>query len=165
MTVSCPECGTSLTVPARPKKKSPARAAPARKSRAAPKSADPKASARKPRPKTSAWLYLTQAALGALGLSCFVGALFYAGWKPPPSSYFALSAAILIPAGLGILGAGWLAARFPLFASESVAIFALCVCAQNYYMENAVDVSRVLALSVAMLALWLALQHRRAITN
>ena len=39
----------------------------------------------------------------------------------------------------------------------------LGACAYYFDAKQTVDVSRVLALSVAFLALWLALQHRRAI--
>jgi hypothetical protein len=44
----------------------------------------------------------------------------------------------------------------------TAALLALGACAWRYASAGAVDASRTLALSVAMLALWLALAHRRA---
>ena len=170
MTVSCPQCGAPVKVP-EAKKRS---AAPAPAPRAKPK---PKA-----RPRTAAatrsaaqksdeplrrqvnhttWSFLTQLVLGALGVSCIAGALFYPGWKPPASSYFALAPVILFPAGGALLFAGWLAGKWPVVSSLLAAIAVLGACAQNYWTASAVDVSRVLALSVSLLAVWLALQHRR----
>ena len=42
-------------------------------------------------------------------------------------------------------------------------VLVMCACAHYYVLENEVDASRTLALALTMLAVFLALQHRRAL--
>ena len=55
----------------------------------------------------------------------------------------------------------YMARRLPIVMTLVAALTVLGVCAFNYHLLATVDVSRVLALSVAFLSLWCALEHRR----
>lgn len=162
-TISCPRCGGKLVVP-RPERKAaapvPERTAPTpRKKREEPPAAP--AGKRRPAPFTL-WLLGVQATIALLGLSCLAGVFLREGWKPPEWSYFMENELVLVGAGIGLLLCGWAATYMPVLTSLGVATFVLCACAHHYVLAEGVDVSRVLALTVAMLGLWLALQHRRA---
>jgi len=154
-TVSCPHCGGAVAVP-----DAPVRIARSRRSAAPP--------ARKPRRKAAPftfWLLGAQACIAVLGLSCLAGAFLRSGWHPPEWSYFRENPWILVAAGIGLLLAGWTVVYLPVLTSLGVAVFVLCVCGHSYVLHQSVDASRVLALTAAMLALWLALQHRRKVTG
>jgi len=153
--VSCPHCGGAVEVPEQ-RMRATARAAspPPRRSKGR----------RRAAPFTF-WLLGAQACIALLGLSCLAGAFLRSGWDPPEWSYFRENTLLLVAVGFGLLLAGWLVIYLPVLASLGVAVFALCICGHTYVLHDAVDASRILALTVAMLALWLALQHRRKVAG
>ena len=154
--VSCPQCGARMTVPERAP--APREPAPAPPRRAAPE----KPRTLKKPARVTLWLLAAQGVLGALGVSCLIGA-FFSGWKPPDHTYFRMGTTVLFLAGAGLLVAGWLAHYLPVITTLLSALFVIGACADAYRGTGVVDASRALALSAAMLALWLALQHRRSI--
>jgi len=156
-TVSCPQCGAAMTVPEPPPQPEPAPAP--RASRRRPEEARPKRPTR-----FTVWLLLAQVSLGLLGVSCLAAALF-TGWEPHPRTYFAEAPVLLIVVGMGLVVAGWIAHYLPVLTTLGVTIFVLCVCGHSFVLEDEVDASRTLALSIAMLALWLCLQHRRVVVS
>jgi hypothetical protein len=149
--ISCPSCGAGVAVP------EPLPTAPRRRAEAAPAAPPP----RIPRPEPySAWLFSAQAALAALGAACLVGALGKGDW--PPWSFLETNPFALVGVGVGFLVLAGVARRLPVSTTLLAACLVLAACALHYREEREVDASRVLALGTAMLALWLALQHRRA---
>lgn len=150
-TVSCPQCGAPVTVP---------RAA-------APRPTPRSAEAESPRPprrfgaRYTLWLLGAQAAIALLGLSCVVGA-FYRAWDQPAWSYLRESPIALVGAGALLFLAVWATYHLPVLTTLALALLVLGACAWRYMDAGAVDASRAIALAVAMLALWLALSHRRA---
>lgn len=145
-TVSCPQCGAPVPVP---------KAAPRREA------AERPSAPRRFGPRYTLWLLGAQAALGALALSCFAGA-FHRAWDKPQWSYLKESPLALAGAGVFFCAAIWAAYHVPVLATLAAALAALAACAWRFSEAGSVDVSRALALAVAMLALWLALSHRRA---
>jgi hypothetical protein len=109
------------------------------------------------------WLLGAQAALAAIGVSCVVG-VFGRGepsrW--PEWSYLNADKILLLLAGALFLLAVWAAYHLPVFTTLVMALLALGACTSRYLDAGSIDLSRTLALAVAMLALWLALSHRRA---
>jgi len=149
-TVTCPSCGASLPVA---EAKAKPRAAPPRREDAP----------RVPSAPGSIWLFLARVFLLALGGSCVAGALFRAVWDPPAWSYFRESPpALLAAAALFALLAG-LARLLPLLAALAAAILVSAATGLEWRRSGTVDASRVLALSVALSTVWLALEHRRAV--
>jgi len=108
------------------------------------------------------WLLGAQAALVLLGASCIVGA-FHRAWEMPARSYVREGPYALLGAGVLFFLAVWAAYHLPVLATLGAALAVLAACAWRYWSAGAVDASRTLALAVAMLALWLALSHRRAV--
>ncbi len=150
-TVSCPQCGAPVAVP----RESAARPAPRRQ-----------AVERPPGPrrfgtKYTFWLLGAQAALALLALSCFLGA-FHSEWEQPRWSYVKEDPYALVGAGAFFCFSVWAAYHVPVLTTLVAALAVLAACAYRFSVTATVDVSRAIALSVAMLALWLALSHRRA---
>lgn len=144
-TISCPRCGARVELPAtRPRGPAP----------------EPPAPARRPSPYTLS-LFGVQVTLFLLGLTCFAGAFFRREWEPPEWSYFQDDPVILIGAGIALMFATGAARTVPVLAALAAALVATAACGLRFYLEGTIDASRVLALAVTMLALWLALQHRR----
>jgi lysine biosynthesis protein LysW len=144
-TVSCPRCGAAVQVP---------RVTPRRREEAP----------RGPRrfgASYTMWLLGAQTALAALGVSCVVGA-FYHPAGLPQWSYLRESPYVLFGAGGAFFLAVWAAYHLPVLTTLLVSLLVLGACALRYLNAGTVDLSRTLALAVAMLALWLALSHRRA---
>lgn len=150
--ISCPGCGAAVLVPASP--------APRPRRRPEPDAPRPA-----PREPYSAWLFAAQAALVALGAACLAGPFATGEWDPPRWSFFREDGLVLVVAGAAFLVAAGLARRLPILTTLLAAIAVLAACALHYRAEREVDASRALALSLAMLALWLALQHRRAVRS
>jgi hypothetical protein len=107
------------------------------------------------------WLLGAQAALALLGGTCLVGA-FHRAWDLPEWSFVKEPAIPLVGAGAFFFFAVWAAARVPVLTTLVAALAVLAACAWRFYETGTVDASRAIALLVAMLALWLALSHRRA---
>ena len=143
MRISCPQCGAAVTPPKQ--------AAPRRRRRAEPEPETAPAPARRP---FSYWQLASQVTIALLGVACLAGAFFRGGWEKPEWSFFMEDPLWLAAAGAGLILLCFLGSRL---------IFVLCAGGHYYSQTGEVEVSRVLALSVAMLALWFALQHRRAI--
>jgi len=107
------------------------------------------------------WLLGAQAALALLGLSCLVG-VFRPSADRPAWSYLSEGKYALAGAGALLFLAVWAAYHFPVLTTLLTALLAIGVCALRFLNAGDVDVTRTAALAVAMLALWLALNHRRA---
>jgi hypothetical protein len=90
-----------------------------------------------------------------------VGA-FHRGWDKPAWSFLKESPYALMGAGAFFVAAIWAAFHVPVLATLAAALGVLAACAWRFSEAGTVDVSRTLALALAMLALWLALSHRRA---
>ena len=154
--VSCPECGSRVTVPAAPKKP-PAKLAlepepePVR---------EPVKHAKRPEPFTF-YMMAAQSVLLALALTCFVAAFKPGDWKPPHWSWFAGH-----PLALGAFGIGFAFCAFMArYAPRLMALLAVLIVTGGIYLGHLsghpVDASRTLALATALLAVWLAMEHRR----
>ena len=158
-TVSCPRCGAAVPVPK-------GMAPPAATPRAGPRRRDAQGPPAPRRFGTSYtfWLLGAQAALALLGVSCLVGAFRRAGGDPD-WSYLREHPFALLGAGAFFLFAVWAAARVPVLTTLVAALAVLAACAWRFSEAGTVDLSRTIALSVAMLALWLALSHRRAVAR
>ena len=115
---------------------------------------------RRPEPY-SFYLFCAQTLLALLAFSCFAGAIWGDTWKPPVWSYFVQKPVVLLSAGVLFCFYTYMARRLPILITLVAALSVLAVCALNYHLHAMVDVSRVLALSVAFLSLWCALEHRR----
>jgi hypothetical protein len=107
------------------------------------------------------WLLGAQAALGAIGLSCLVG-VFKRAADRPEWSYLSEGKIALAGVGALFLAMVWAAYHLPVVTTLVAALLAIGACAWRYTEAGSVDVTRTAALAVAMLALWLALNHRRA---
>jgi len=143
--VSCPNCGAPVEVPKTAPRIRPASApAPARS-----------------RPFTL-WLLGCQIALLLIGIGCIAGALLRGGWNPPPGSLFMENAFYLFCGGAGAVALSVLASRMPVLLSLLGALVLLWVCAVRFDTAGEVDASRAIALSLSMLAVCCALEHRRA---
>ena len=117
----------------------------------------------KPIPIYTLWLFLAQSMLVVLAASCFASMIWNEDWEPPIWSYFAESPPVLLGAAIVFLFFTVLARRLPVLMTLLNSLAVLGACAYYYDTNLTVDVSRVLALAVAFLALWMAFQHRRAI--
>lgn len=152
-TVSCPECGERVKLPDQ---------APARRS--APQSAQKAPATRRtaspPRAPMSLSLLGAQTALFLLAASCFFGAFLQRSWNPPASSYLACDPMLLVVVGVFLVLAMAMAVRFPIVSTLGVVVLILVACAIHYRLNRTIDASRVLALSLAMVALWLGMEHR-----
>ena len=155
MRISCPQCGAAVTPPQQPQQ-----SAPRRRRRAEPDPEPAPVPARRP---FSYWQLASQVTIALLGVACLAGAFFRAGWEKPEWSFFMEDPLWLAAAGAGLILLCFLGSRLPILSSLAAAIFVLCAGGWYYSRTGEVEVSRVLALSVAMLAVWFALQHRRAI--
>ena len=117
----------------------------------------------KPIPVYTLWLFLAQSMLVLLAASCLVSMIWKEDWEPPIWSYFAESPPVLLGAAIVFLFFTVLARRLPVLITLLNSLAVLGACAYYFDVNLTIDVSRVLALAVAFLALWLAFQHRRAI--
>jgi len=157
-TMACPQCQARFRVPTESAPR------PARRRRAAAVPVPPDEPEDPPPPYT-AWLFGAQALLIAAGGTCLAGALFRSGWNPPNWSVYQEDPVLLALSGIGLCVAALAARHLPVFVTLVCAIVTLCACAVAFRrVPHEVDASRTLLLATAMLALWLALQHRRAIT-
>lgn len=169
MTTSCPQCGVEIVVPQAPLELEddplePSRPLPPHVPEAPDYSGVPKKKLKKPA-RITLWLLGAQSTLAILGLTCVLAAFFHRRWEPPEWSYFRENEMLLLLVGVGLLLGGWLAHYLPILTTLGVSVLVMCVCAHNYVLHHQVDASRTLALAMAMLALFLALQHRRALTR
>ena len=155
-TMSCPECGERFEVPAAPPERS-APATPRSTSKRRPKR-DPKDPA--PPLPMSLSLLGAQALLIVLAVICFLGAFFRASWNPPEWSFMQENVLLLTGVGIGLIIASAAARRYPIVSTLTVVLAILVICALHYRTTRVVDASRVLALSLSMVALWLAMEHR-----
>ncbi len=101
-----------------------------------------------------------QALLILLALVCFLGAFFRDSWNPPDRSFMQENVLLLTAVGIGLIIASAAARRYPIFSTLAVVLAILVMCALHYRSTRVVDASRVLALSLSMVALWLAMEHR-----
>jgi len=147
-TVSCPRCGAAVPVP---------RAAPARRREEADRPRGP----RRFGARYTLWLLGAQTALAGLGVSCLVG-VFHRSADRPEWSYLSENKYALLGVGGIFFLAVWAAYHLPVLTTLLAGLLVLGACAWRYVDAGTVDLSRAIALAVAMLALWLALSHRRA---
>jgi hypothetical protein len=171
MTTSCPQCGVEIVVPLELEPddphEPPVELPPPPHVPEAPDFDLGEAPKKKLKPpaRYTLWLLGAQSTLAILGLTCVLGAFFHRRWQPPEWSYFRENEILLLLVGVGLLLGGWLAHYLPVLTTLGVAILVMCVCAHNFVLHDEVDASRMLALAMAMLALFLALQHRRALSR
>jgi len=149
--ISCPQCGAALIVP----KKRPDPAPPP----AAPKSTAPASRRRSP---STGWLVAAQVVLGLLGLLFFGGAFLRGSWDPPAWTLLGINQLVLSAAGLFVLFLSAVTRTRPVSATLLAALLAIGVAALHWKDHAHVDASRTLLMMATMLALWCALQHRRA---
>jgi hypothetical protein len=167
MTTSCPQCGVEIVVPLElepddPSESPPSLAPPPH----VPEAPQPPSQRKLKRPaRFTLWLLGAQSTLAILGLTCVLGAFFHRRWQPPDWSYFRENEILLLLVGVGLLLGGWLAHYLPILTTLGVSVLVMCVCAHNYVLHSEVDASRTLALAMSMLALFLAMQHRRALSR
>ena len=148
--IACPECGERLTVPESAPRAPQSRREPVPRSRpAAPRL-----------PPMSLSLFGAQTVLVLLAVRCLAGGLFQKSWSPPPWSYLHANPMLLVAVGVGLLLAAGVSRRFPIAATLSVVVLILVACTLHYRFNRTIDASRVLALSLSMVALWLAMEHR-----
>jgi len=163
--VSCPQCGERVQVPkgdagvhvrkrAQPRlqieEPDPALPAPARPAR--------------PEPFTF-FMMAAQAVLFLLAFSCVWAAFNVGGWEPPSWSYFGEHDFALLGAAAVLVFFGFMTRYRPLTMTLAAV---LMVCASIFlgqkFESHPLDASRTIALSLTLLAVWLALEHRRATT-
>ncbi|MHC4409896.1 MAG: TFIIB-type zinc ribbon-containing protein [Planctomycetota bacterium] len=156
--VSCPQCGSKVAVP---------KASPREKLVLEP---DPQAppvvrKSKRPEPFTF-YMMATQGLLLVIALLCFVAAFRPGDWKPPSWSWFGEHPLILMAFGVGFAFCAFMARYWPrVMALLSVLIVCGGILAgvrlHDDPTQHAVDASRALALSATLLAVWLAMEHRR----
>ncbi len=151
--VSCPNCGAPVRVPAEP---------PRRRAPSGPLALEADDGPPRTPPPFTLWLLGCQVALLLIGLGCLAGALFRGGWNPPPGSLFTENPLYLLGGGAGAVALSALVRRMPVLLSLLGALALLWVCALRYDAMGEVDASRTVALSLSMLAVCCALEHRRA---
>jgi hypothetical protein len=162
--VSCPQCGERVQVPkgdagvhvrkqAKPRiqiEPDPARSAPAQPARSA-----------RPEPFTF-FMMAAQAVLFLLALSCVWAAFNVGGWEPPSWSYFGEHDFALLGAAGLLVFFGFMTRYRPLTMTLAAV---LLVCASIFlgqkFEDHPLDASRTIALSLTLLSVWLALEHRR----
>jgi predicted Zn finger-like uncharacterized protein len=160
--VRCPRCNAEIRVKA-PRQAAPP-AAPSPPPPPPPRRLEPTPEAAPARRDAySLWLFLAQTVLVGLGVACIAGVLFRDRWRPPVESFLHEPELPLLAAGAGFVLLGAFARAFPVAMTLLGALGAMTALAWQYREGRPVDASRTLALAAAMLALWLALQHRRAI--
>jgi len=152
--VSCPQCGSKVSVP---------REQPRRKLVLEPDPGAPPVvrRARRPEPFTF-YMMAAQAVLLALSLVCFVAAFRPGNWKPPSWSWFAEHPLILMAFGVGFAFCAFMERYWPR-TMALLAVLIVCggILAGVRFEDRSVDASRTLALSATLVAVWLAMEHRR----
>lgn len=160
-TLPCPQCGARLQLPdAPPPGRVPAPAArPGRRRQIeSRKAAKPQ---RKSRPlPLSLSLLGAQTVLFLLAATCFLGAFFQHAWQPPATSLYGAEQLVLAGLGAGLAIAAFAAYRYPITSTLTVAIGLLVLAALHYRTDRVLDASHVLVISLSMLSLWLAMEHR-----
>jgi len=160
--VSCPQCGERVQVP-----KGDA-GVPVRK-RAQPRlqiEKEPPAPVRAARPEPfTFYMMAAQAVLFLLALSCIWAAFNVGGWQPPSWSYFGEHDFALLGDAAMLVFLGFMARYRPLTMTLGAV---LVVCASIFLGQklegHPLDASRTIALSLTLLTVWLALEHRRFTT-
>jgi len=168
--VSCPQCGERIAIP----KEEPT--APARQKaqprlqldepqrapvRAAPTQSAPAARAQ---PFTF-FMMAAQAVLFLLAATCIYAAFHVGGWEPPAWSYFAEHEFALLGAAVVLVFLGFMARYRPVTMTLG-AVLAVCgaILLGQRFESHPLDASRIIALSLTLLSVWLALEHRRMTT-
>ncbi|MHC4957480.1 MAG: hypothetical protein ACYTGN_03830 [Planctomycetota bacterium] len=133
-----------------------------RQRRAEPEPPPPKKQKKKKHPiPYSLNLLGAHAVLLVLAVACFAGAFLRKSWEPPPQSFFGVNPLILIGLGIALVFAIVMSVRFPILATLCVVLGMLVLTALHYRDLRVVDASRVIAISMAMVALWFAMEHRK----
>jgi len=154
-TVSCPQCGARVSVPREQPARRKLELEPERAARA------PVKRGRRPEPFTF-YMMAAQAVLLGLSLLCFVAAFRPGSWRPPSWSWFAEPPLLLMLFGVGFAFCAFMVRYVPrLMALLAVLIVCGGILAGHRLEQQPVDASRTLALAAAMLAVWLAMEHRR----
>lgn len=150
----CPQCGERVEVP----EQSPAALPEPKEQRAEAKPREKRVA--RPLP-LSLSLLGAQAILGLMAAACFAGALLRSSWNPPATSVFGQDPMLLIALGGSLVFALLAALRYPITSTLLVVLGMLLFSALHYRTDRVLDASHVIAISLAMVALWLAMEHRR----
>ena len=160
----CPQCGERVEVPEQaPEQVAAPAARTGRRPRPEPDHAETQTRgkrAARPLP-LSLSLLGAQAILGLMAAGCFAGAFFRGSWNPPATSFFGQDALLLTALGGGLVFALLAALRYPITSTLLVVLGMLLLSALHYRADRVLDASRVIAISLAMVALWLAMEHRK----
>ena len=161
--VSCPQCGERVQVPKGEASVPVRRTAKPRLQLEEPDPVLP-APARPARPEPFTFFMMAaQAVLFLLAASCIYAAFNVGGWKPPTWSYFGEHDFALLGAAAVLVFLGFMA-RYRPIAMTLAAVLVVCasILLGQKFAGHTLDASRTIALSLTLLAVWLALEHRRS---
>ncbi len=119
----------------------------------------------RPRAPMTIWLLGTQVVILAIAASCLVGVYLGVKHNLPPNTFLHENPLALVGFGLSMLFLCLFARQLPVLNSLIAALAVLGACAYNFNDARAIDASRVLILMLAMVGVWLALQHRREVAR
>ena len=140
-----------------------------RKKEKPPKDVEPKPV--RPRAPMTIWLLGTQVVILAIAASCLVGVYLGVKHNLPPNTFLHENPLALVGFGLAMLFLCLFARQLPVLNSLIAALAVLGACAYSFHdaqnefhdAQGEIDATRVLILMLAMVGVWLALQHRREI--
>ena len=160
----CPQCGERVEVPEQPRERAAATQPVGRRPRLELESERAEKEPREKRPAQPLPMSLSllgaQAILGLMAAACFAGAFLKGSWNPPATSFFGQDPLLLTALGGGLVFALLAALRYPITSTLLVVLGMLLLSAMHYRTDRVLDASRVIAISLGMIALWLAMEHR-----
>ncbi|MCZ6573839.1 MAG: hypothetical protein O7C98_11830 [Planctomycetota bacterium] len=140
-----------------------------RKKERPPKDVEPKPV--RPRAPMTIWLLGTQLVILAIAACCLVGVYLGVKHNLPRDTFLHENPLALVGFGLSMLFLCLFARQLPVLNSLIAALAVLGACAYNFHdaqnkfhdAQGEIDATRVLMLMLAMVGVWLALQHRRKV--
>ena len=167
--VSCPQCGERVRVPKGVAEVPAARRAKPRlqleEPDPQPAPPQPPKPGRRPEPFTF-WMMAAQSVLFVLAGACVWGAIRIGGWEPPTWSLFAEHSFALLGAAVAFIFTGFMLRYWPVIMSL-LAVLLACggIYLGDHFGGHPIDASRTIALALTLLAVWLALEHRKSVTS